>query len=48
MISDLRKGFSRFSKIGESLYKKASSIGEKSKIGGGGVKNLKILDERTF
>ena len=27
------------SKIGESLYKKAFSIGEKSEIGGRGVKN---------
>ena len=35
MISDFREG-GRFSKIGESLYKKAFSIGGKSEIVGGG------------
>ena len=39
MISNFREG-GRFSKIGESLCKKAFSIGEKSEIGRrGGVKN---------
>ena len=38
MMSDLREG-DRFSKIGESLCKKAFSIGGKSEMGGGGVKN---------
>ena len=38
MISDFRDS-GRFSKIGESLCKKAFSIEEKSEIGGGGVKN---------
>ena len=38
MISDLGEG-GWFSKIGESLCKKAFSIGGKSEIGGGGVKN---------
>ena len=38
MISDFREG-GRFSKIGESLCKKAFSIGGKSEIGGRGVKN---------
>ena len=39
MISDFREG-GGFSKIGESLYKKALSIGEKSETGGRGkVKN---------
>ena len=38
MISDFREG-GRFSKIGESLCKEAFSIGEKSEIGGRGVKN---------
>ena len=36
MISDFREG-GRFSKIGESLYKKAFSIGGISEIGGRGV-----------
>ena len=39
MISDFREGGGRFSKIGESLYKKAFSIGGKSEIGGRGVEN---------
>ena len=38
MISDFREG-GRFSKIGESLRKKAFSIGGKSEMGGGGVGN---------
>ena len=38
MISDFREG-GRFSKIGEFPCKKAYSIGGKSEIGGGGVKN---------
>ena len=38
MISDFREG-GVFSKIGESLYKNAFSIGGKSEIGGRGVKN---------
>ena len=38
MISNFRERGS-FSKVGESLCKKAFSIGEKSEIGGGGVKN---------
>ena len=38
MISHFREG-GRFSKIGESLGKKDFSIGGKSEIGGGGVKN---------
>ena len=37
MISDFREG-GRFSKIGESLCKKAFSIGEKKEMGEG-VKN---------
>ena len=36
MISDFREG-GRFSKIGESLCKKAFNIGEQSEIGGRGV-----------
>ena len=40
MISDFRDGGGgRFSKIGESLCKKALNIGGKSETGGGGVKN---------
>ena len=38
MISDFREG-DKFSKIGESLCKKAFSIGGKSEIGGEGGKN---------
>jgi len=39
MISDFWRGGDKFSKIGESLCKKAFSIGGKSEIGGGGVEN---------
>ena len=37
MISNFREG-GRFSKIGESLCKKAFGIGGRSEIGGGGSK----------
>ena len=39
MISNFREEGGRFSKLGESLCKKAFSIEEKSEIGGRGVKN---------
>ena len=39
MISDFREGGDRFTKVRESLYKKAFIIGGKSEMGGGGVKN---------